>query len=38
MAFLDFKMKTAKVFMVLVLIAFALGFVRLVGWIFAGWD
>ncbi len=38
MAFLDFKMKTAKVFMALVLIAFALGLVKLMGWIIKGWD
>ena len=38
MSFLDIKMKTGKVLMVLVLIAFALGLVKLVGWIITGWD
>jgi hypothetical protein len=31
-------MKTGKVLMILVLLAFALGFFRLLGWIIAGWD
>lgn len=38
MAFLDFKMKAAKALMVLVLITFGLGFVKLIMWVFAGWE
>jgi hypothetical protein len=37
-AFLDFKMKTARVVMALVLIAIALGIVKLILWVVAGWE
>jgi hypothetical protein len=37
-SFLDIKMKAGKVLMVLVLIAFAIGLIRLVGYIITGWD